>query len=137
MKIAETKSTKNKSIPYSNTIDSIGSSDSNNTLFTISEDLSKLTISFFAASKPKQYNLFLTAFRILWAKYHYTFEPLSCNTTLTRINPSDAGSDNHKIFEKRLDFPEIITISSTCEMVFNEVEKISGNLQSIADLCLD
>ena len=77
----------------------------------------------------------LLHFGILWAKYHYTVEPLTCNIVLTRIDPSD--TNNKKIFEKRLDFPEIPAISSTCEMVFKETKKIFGNLQTIVDICSD
>ena len=135
MKIAETNNTENKSILHSNLFDSNGSSNPNDDLITICEEPTTLAISFFASSKPEQYNLFITAFRILWAKYHYNLQPLTCNTILTRIDPSD--SNNKKIFEKRLDFPEIFTNSTTSEMVFLESEKIFGSLQTIVDQCSD
>ena len=129
MKIDTTTATENKSILHSNTPDSTESS------FTISEIHTQETISFFAESKQEQYTLFISAFRILWSKYHYTGEPLTCKTILTQIDPNDSGSNNKKIFESKLEFPEISAISSTCEMVFNESEKIFGNLHNIVDYC--
>ena len=72
---------------------------------------------------------FLTAFRILWSKYHYSSEPLTCKIILSRIDLSNI--DNKKIIETKIDFPALL--SGTCEMVFIESKKIFRNQQNIVD----
>lgn len=76
--------------------------------------------------------LFLTSFRILYSKYQFSNEPLSCKTILSKANSSYLKY--RKLFSTRIDFPGIESTKSTITSVFNESKEIFRKHHKMKDL---
>jgi non-ribosomal peptide synthetase-like protein len=87
--------------------------------------------AFFAEDKQEQFNLLITAFRILCSKYQYAAEKLICKILLSRID--SPNKTTQKIFATQIDFPSISQSGSTIEMVFSESKKIFEKFHIIVD----
>jgi len=125
MKIEATKPTIKKTINQTDTTESTLTEDSKAAAVTLTEDITDYISSYFAVEKQDQFELLLTAFRILYSKYHFSSEPLVCNTILTR---ADSGiiHQNH-IATTRLNFPAIKATQSNARMIFDETKLIFKN----------
>ena len=79
------------------------------------------------------FNLFLTAFRILYSKYQFTNEPLSSKITLSKLDATK--STGKQLFSTRIDFAALDPLKSTLssvatatKMTFNKHLKLEEEL---------
>ena len=72
---------------------------------------------------------FMTAFRILYSKYHFTNEPLSCKVILSEIITTQTGLK--PFFAVRVDFPSFDKTQSSLISIFNETKKIFDDNQNL------
>ena len=122
MKIGVTTTTDSNTPLLAFPTDTSNQNKSLDTSILLAQNQSHSQETFIPEDKQEQFELLLSAFRILYSKYQYSAEKLVCRILLSSTDSSAVTTQ--KIIASHLEFPPISNTCSTIEMIINESKSI-------------